>query len=71
MQVFAHGVNTLWVLSSQVVPLTNIFGEVKQVDTTIFKAFDQFPVAGPYGRTRKATLVTVVRIVPVEVLAID
>ena len=50
---------------------TGIRLEIVEVVPTVFEAFNQLLVAGSYCAARKTALVTVVRIVPIQRLAIE
>ena len=57
--------------SGDVMPLTEIFGEMIEVDAAVFETFDQFPIAHADRTAGETTLVAVVRIVPIEGLAVE
>ena len=66
VQHAAHLLDALWVLGCQVFALTDVQLEIVQMHLAIFETFDELPVVHPNRASWEASLVGVMRIMPID-----
>lgn len=71
VELSAQLANRLGMLCGHVVTFSGVIGQLIQLIPAVFPVVDQFPIALAENRGRFATLVSIMRIVPVQRAVVD